>query len=66
MAEYGLAALVAGGVASKLGLFGKLLALLLAPKVLILAVVGGGAAIVKFFTGKRKDQPAKLHRAAVR
>lgn len=61
VAEYGLAALVAGGVASKLGLFGKLLALLLAfKKVLILAVVGGGAAIVKFFTGKRKDQPAPI------
>ncbi|MDN2674997.1 DUF2167 domain-containing protein [Janthinobacterium sp. SUN026] len=59
VAEYGLAALVAGGVASKLGLFGKLLALLLAfKKVLILAVVGGGAAIVRFFSGKRKDKPA--------
>ncbi|AQR71602.1 hypothetical protein BZG29_27190 [Janthinobacterium sp. LM6] len=59
VAEYGLAALVAGGVASKLGLFGKLLALLLAfKKVLILAVVGGGAAIVKFFGGKRKDKQA--------
>lgn len=58
VAEYGLAALVAGGVASKLGLFGKLLALLLAfKKVLILAVVGAGAAIVKFFGGKRKDTP---------
>ena len=57
VAEYGLAALVAGGVASKLGLFGKLLALLLAfKKVLLLAVVGGGAAIVKFFTGKRKEK----------
>ncbi|MGK5057837.1 DUF2167 domain-containing protein [Janthinobacterium sp. LB2P49] len=59
VAEYGLAALVAGGVASKLGLFGKLLALLLAfKKVLILAVVGGGAAIVKFLGGKRKDKQA--------
>ena len=61
VAEYGLAALVAGGVASKLGLFGKLLALLLAfKKVLLLAVVGGGAAIVKFFTGKRKNKPAPI------
>ncbi|MGK5032939.1 DUF2167 domain-containing protein [Janthinobacterium sp. DSP2-3-3] len=59
VAEYGLAALVAGGVASKLGLFGKLLALLLAfKKVLLLAVVGGGAAIVKFLGGKRKDKQA--------
>ena len=61
VAEYGLAALVAGGVASKLGLFGKLLALLLAfKKVLLLAVVGGGAAIVKFFTGKRKEKQPVL------
>ena len=61
VAEYGLAALVAGGVASKLGLFGKLLALLLAfKKVLILAVVGAGAAIVRFFGGKRKEQPQPL------
>ncbi|WP_257572566.1 DUF2167 domain-containing protein [Janthinobacterium sp. UMAB-56] len=60
VAEYGLAALVAGGVASKLGLFGKLLALLLAfKKVLLLAVVGGGAAIVKFLGGKRKDKQAQ-------
>jgi uncharacterized membrane-anchored protein len=59
VAEYGLAALVAGGVASKLGLFGKLLALLLAfKKVLLLALVGGGAAIVKFLGGKRKEKQA--------
>jgi hypothetical protein len=28
--------------------------------VLLLAVVGGGAAIVKFFSGKRKDKPAPI------
>ncbi|NHZ83565.1 DUF2167 domain-containing protein [Massilia sp. CCM 8695] len=57
MAEYGLAALVAGGVASKLGLFGKLLVFLLAFKKLIIIAVGGaGVAIVNFFRGKRGDK----------
>jgi uncharacterized membrane-anchored protein len=54
VAEYGLAALVAGGVAAKLGLFGKLFALLLAAKKLIFvgfALVAAGVA--KFF--KKKD-----------
>lgn len=57
VAEYGLAALVAGGVAAKLGLFGKLFALLLAfKKLILLALVGGGAAVVKFFQrGKKVD-----------
>jgi len=49
VAEYGLAALVAGGVASKLGLFGKLLALLVAfKKVIFLVVAGAFGAIYKF------------------
>lgn len=52
-AEYGLAALVAGGVASKLGLFGKLLALLLAFKKLIIVGIGAaGVAVFQFFRGK--------------
>ena len=56
VAEYGLAALVAGGVASKLGLFGKLIALLLAfKKVLLVVLFGGATAIWKFFTGRRKQ-----------
>lgn len=56
VAEYGLAALVAGGVAAKLGLFGKLLALLLAFKKIILLVVAGfGTTIYKFF--KREKPP---------
>ena len=54
-AEYGLAALVAGGVAAKLGLFGKLLALLLAfKKIILLAVAGFGSVIYKFF---KRDKP---------
>ncbi|NVE01506.1 DUF2167 domain-containing protein [Massilia sp. BJB1822] len=56
VAEYGLAALVAGGVAGKLGLFGKLLALLVAFKKLIFV---GAAALVagiaKFFGRKRSE-----------
>lgn len=55
VAEYGLAALVAGGVAAKLGFFGKLFAILLAAKKLlfvgIAALVAGAS---KFF--KKKEQ----------
>jgi len=55
LAEYGLGALIAGTAAAKLGLFGKLFALLLAAKKFILlglAAVGGW--IAKMF-GKKKD-----------
>jgi uncharacterized membrane-anchored protein len=46
---------VAGGAAAKLGLFGKLFALLLAfKKLILLALVGGGAALVKFFKREKK------------
>ncbi len=52
-AEYGLAALVAGGIAGKLGLFGKLLALLIAFKKLIIIGVGAaGIALFQFIRGK--------------
>ena len=52
-AEYGIAALVAGGAAAKLGLFGKLFALLLAFKKLIIIGVGAfGIAIAKLFKSK--------------
>ncbi|MEJ0086303.1 MAG: DUF2167 domain-containing protein [Pseudomonadota bacterium] len=55
MAEYGLGALIATGVAAKLGLFGKLLALLLAAKkVIIVAVLAIGGYVAKLF-GKKKD-----------
>lgn len=58
VAEYGIAALVAGGVAAKLGLFAKLAALLLAfKKLLIVAVAAVGSAIWKFFKRKPKDEP---------
>lgn len=63
-AEYGLAALVAGGVASKLGLFGKLLALLLAFKKFIIIGLGAGAMwLYSMFKG-RKAAKVNLDKAA--
>ena len=58
VAEYGLAALVAGGAAAKLGLFGKLFALLLAFKKLL--ILGGAAVLsaVYKFLGREKKAPA--------
>lgn len=56
VAEYGLAALVAGGVAAKLGFFGKIFALLLAFKKLILvgfAAIGSG--LFKLFKRKKPE-----------
>ncbi len=54
IAEYGLAALVAGGVASKLGLFRKLLALAVAfKKLIILGLAAAGAFIVKLFSRRK-------------
>ncbi len=56
VAEYGIAALVAGGVAAKLGLFGKLFALLLAFKKLIfVGVAAFGAGLFKLF--RREKAP---------
>jgi uncharacterized membrane-anchored protein len=57
VAEYGLAALVAGGVASKLGLFGKLFALLLAfKKIIFLGIAAAGTGIYRFFTGRSESK----------
>ena len=56
VAEYGLAALVAGGVAAKLGFFGKIFAFLLAfKKLLLLGLAAVGTVAYKFFTGKKKE-----------
>ncbi|GGC59076.1 DUF2167 domain-containing protein [Undibacterium terreum] len=56
VAEYGLAALVAGGVAAKLGFFGKIFALLLAAKkLLFVGIVAIGGAVAKFFGRKKND-----------
>jgi uncharacterized membrane-anchored protein len=58
LAEYGLGALIAGGVAAKLGLFAKLGALLLAfKKIILVGLVAIGGGIAKLF-GKKKDQAA--------
>jgi len=55
LAEYGLGALIATGVAAKLGLFGKFLALLIAAKkIIIVAVIAIGGFIARLF-GKKKD-----------
>lgn len=49
VAEYGIAALIAGGVAAKLGFFAKLFALLVAfKKIVLVAVIAGGSAVWKF------------------
>lgn len=53
VAEYGLAALVAGGVAAKMGLFAKLFAFLLAfKKILIIGLIAAGVFIKQLFTKK--------------
>lgn len=56
VAEYGLAALVAGGIAAKLGFFGKIFAFLLVfKKAVLLGLAAAGASIFKFFGRKKKD-----------
>lgn len=61
-AEYGLAALVAGGVAAKLGLFGKLFALLLAfKKVILLALAAAGTGLFKWFRRAQPVDPGKVN-----
>jgi len=61
VAEYGIAALVAGGVAAKLGFFGKLLALLLVfKKLIIVGVAAAGSAFWKFFKREKKAAPVDL------
>jgi uncharacterized membrane-anchored protein len=58
LAEYGLGALIAGGVAAKLGLFAKLGALLLAfKKLIIIGFVALGGFFARLF-GKKKDAAA--------
>jgi uncharacterized membrane-anchored protein len=57
LAEYGLGALIAGGVAAKLGLFGKLFAMLLAfKKAFIAGAIALFGVITKLF--KKKDSAA--------
>ncbi|NRR29478.1 DUF2167 domain-containing protein [Oxalobacteraceae bacterium] len=59
VAEYGIAALVAGGVAAKLGMFGKLFALLLAfKKIILIGLAGAGTWFYKLI-GRRKEVAAQ-------
>ncbi len=58
VAEYGLAALVAGGIASKLGIFGKLLALLLAFKKIILIGLAAAGGWIYQLVGRKKAAKA--------
>lgn len=54
VAAYGIAALVAGGAAAKLGLFAKLFALALAfKKFVIIGIIGIGALLKNFFSRKK-------------
>jgi uncharacterized membrane-anchored protein len=53
-AEYGIAALVAGGVAAKLGLFGKLFAMLLVFKKLLIVGIGAIGVAINKFLGRDK------------
>ena len=56
MAEYGLGALIAGGVAAKLGLFAKLGAFLLAfKKFIFIGVIALGGLLAKLF-GRKKEE----------
>lgn len=57
VAEYGIAALVAGGVAAKLGFFGKLFAfLLLFKKLLFVGIAAAGAGLFKLFGRKQQAE----------
>ena len=59
VAAYGLAALVAGGLAAKTGLFAKLLALLVAfKKFVIIGVIALGALAARLFKGKAPAGPS--------
>lgn len=58
VAAYGLAALVAGGVAAKAGFFKLLIAgLIAAKKLVIVAVIAAAAFIKKFFAGRDRSAP---------
>jgi uncharacterized membrane-anchored protein len=57
VAAYGIAALVAGGVAAKLGFFAKIFALLLAfKKLIIVGVIALWVGIKKFLGMKKKEE----------
>jgi uncharacterized membrane-anchored protein len=54
VAEYGIAALITGGIAAKLGLFGKLIAVLIAAKKLIFVAIAAAAGyVLRLFKGRQ-------------
>ena len=60
VAEYGIAALIAGGLAAKAGLFKALLAALIAlKKLIVVALVGAAAYLRRLFRRKPVDATAK-------
>jgi uncharacterized membrane-anchored protein len=60
-AEYGIAALVLGGAAAKLGLFGKLFAMLLVfKKLIVVGIAAIGVGISKLF-GRHKENDGKVN-----
>jgi uncharacterized membrane-anchored protein len=61
VAAYGIAALVAGGVAAKAGMFKVLIGLLIAAKkFVIIALVGASAWLKKLFGKKQAEKPASV------
>jgi uncharacterized membrane-anchored protein len=57
VATYGIAALVAGGVAAKMGFFAKIFALMLAfKKVILLGIIGLGIGVKKFLGMRKKEE----------
>lgn len=61
VAEYGIAALVADGVAAKLGFFGKIFAVLLAlKKFILIGVAAIGSCIYKLLGRKREEKAAAV------
>ncbi|MRW86873.1 DUF2167 domain-containing protein [Pseudoduganella sp. FT26W] len=61
VAEYGIAALVAGGIAAKLGFFGKIFALLLAfKKAILLGLAAAGSWVYKLLGRKKAEKAAAV------
>lgn len=61
-AAYGLAALIAGGAAAKMGLFAKLLAMAVAfKKVIVLVVAGFAVSVKKWFGRGKKPAPSAVN-----
>jgi uncharacterized membrane-anchored protein len=57
VAEYGIAALIAGGIAAKAGLFKVLLGVLIAAKKLVIVAVVAIAAFLRKLFGRKSEGP---------